>query len=333
MGTDLPRGGRNPEATGFVLSGTFVLLASLRDVYLGGLLQRVHPLVVALTAFGLCTLGFLAVAFVRDRAGLRTLRRHRGRLAWVNVTTALAWLSFFFALRTAEPALVQILFFGVGPLSVAWLDARLAGAAPLPRPPLERGLHAGLAGALLLAAAVVLDGRSGLGPQPLGHAVLAVGLSLGGGTAIAISALLCRTLNDAGVRPATLIALRFPGAALLAAALLPVAGGDLRAGLTPGVVATVAAASFALVVLPNLVNQLGVALASPATVRAVLALGPVLVFGLQTLEARLSPSPWTLAASVLYAAFAVAAAVARRRAIARTPRLDAVAALAHHPRP
>jgi hypothetical protein len=54
-------------------------------------------------------------------------------------------------------------------------------------------------------------------------------------------------------------------------------------------------------VLPNYVNQVGVALASPVTVRAVPAVGPVLVFLLQTLEGRLSPSWWTLAVSVLYA--------------------------------
>ena len=49
--------------------------------------------------------------------------------------------------------------------------------------------------------------------------------------------------------------------------------------------------------------------------RAVLALGPVLVFALQLLEGRLSPSIATLVTCVLYAVFAVAAAIVRRRAI------------------
>jgi drug/metabolite transporter (DMT)-like permease len=321
MLTRFRRGGRNPEADGFLLSVAFVGLASVRDVYFGGLLQRVHPLVVALTAFSLCTLGFLAVAVARDRAGLAALLRHGRRLALVNLTTALAWLSFFFALRMAEPALVQILFFGVGPLSVAWIDARVTGARPAPLRPAERRLHAGLVLALAFAAAVVLAGVSGLGPQPFGRGALGVLLALGGGTSIAVSTLLCRTLNDAGVSPATLLAVRFPGAVLLAAALAPVVGGGVLAHLTPGAVAGVALASFALIVLPSYVNQVGVALASPVTVRAVLAVGPVLVFLLQTLEGRVSSSPWTLAASVLYAVLAVAAAVARRRAIALAPRL------------
>ena len=93
----------------------------------------------------------------------------------------------------------------------------------------------------------------------------------GGGTSIAVSTLLCRTLNDAGVCPATLLALRFPGAVVLAAALALVVPGDVFASLTPGGLAGIALASFALIVLPNYVNQAGVALASPVTVRAVLA--------------------------------------------------------------
>jgi hypothetical protein len=313
------------EKTGFLLSAAFVGLASLRDVYFGGLLQRVHPLAVAITAFGLCTVVFLAGALVGDRPGLAVLWRHRRRLAWVNATTALAWLSFFFALRAAEPALVQILFFGVGPLSVGWLDARVTGTPPAARSATERRLQAGLAAALLLAALVVVTGRSGLGPQPLGHAIVGVVLALGGGTSIALSQLLCRTLNDAGVRPATLIALRFPGAVVLAGVLAPVTGGDVLAGLTPGVLAGVGLASFLLIVVPNYVNQIGVALASPVTVRAVVALGPVLVFALQTLEGRLSPSSGTLGVSVIYALLVVAAAIARHRAISVGPGLPRIA--------
>jgi len=89
-------------------------------------------------------------------------------------------------------------------------------------------------------------------------------------------------------------------------------GGDLEASINTG---SVAVASLLPIVLPNYVNQVGVALASPVTVRAVLAVGPVVVFALQLLDGRLSSSPATLTACGLYGLFAVAAAVARRRAI------------------
>jgi predicted ABC-type exoprotein transport system permease subunit len=93
----------------------------------------------------------------------------------------------------------------------------------------------------------------------------------------------------------------------------------VSAGLTPGILAPIAFAALLLIVLPSYVNQIGIALASPLTVRAVLALGPVLVFLLQLVEGRLPSSAATLAACVLYAVFAVASAVARRRAIGVAP--------------
>ena len=315
----------NRETTGFLLSVVFVGLAAGRDVYFGALFQRVHPLAVALTAFTLCPLVFLPIAFVRDRAGLARLRRHAGTLVWINATSAIAWLSFFHALRIAEPALVQVVFFGIGPLSVTWIDRFVPGMALAARSPAERRLHLGLLGALLFAAAVMLGGASGLGPQPLGRVLAGLALTIGGGVCISISTLLSRRVNDAGVGPATVIALRFPGAVVLAAALAALSPAAVVEGLTPATLGTIAGASLLLIVLPNYVNQIGVALASPLTVRAVIAVGPVLVFLLQLVEGRLPSSPATLAACVVYAVFAVASAVARRRAIRLAPALATAA--------
>jgi drug/metabolite transporter (DMT)-like permease len=291
----------------------------VRDVYLGGLFQRVDPLLVALTAFALCSLAFLPVALARDPRGVAALLRRPAQLFWINATTGFAWLSFFFALKTIEPALVQVLFYGVGPLSVRWVDGLVPGSTRTALGRGERVLHLGLMASLVAAAAVVLGGRSGLGIQPLPMAGLGIVLALAGGVSISISTLLCRALNDTGQRPATLLALRFPGAVVLAAGFALASPAPLLAGMTPGVLGGVALASFLLIALPNYINQIGVALASPVTVRAVLAVGPVLVFALQLGEGRLSSSAWTLAVAILYAVFAVSAALARRQAITATP--------------
>jgi drug/metabolite transporter (DMT)-like permease len=309
---------RDAEIVGFLFSLAFAVLAAVRDVYLGGLFQQVNPLLVALIAFGLSCSVFLPIALVRDPAGLAALVRRPAPLLGINVTTALAWLSFFFALKTIEPALVQVLFYGVGPLSVRWLDGLVAGSSRTTLSRAEHGLHVGLLVSLLVAAAVALGGLSGLGVQRPPVAAAGVALAVGGGVSISISSLLCRTLNDTGIRPATLFALRFPAAIVLAATFALAAPAPLVSGVAPGLLVGVALASLVLIVLPNYVNQVGVALASPVTVRAVLALGPVLVFALQLLEQRVSSSPATLAACALYGVCALAAAVARRRAIARS---------------
>jgi drug/metabolite transporter (DMT)-like permease len=315
MSTTDPSSRRKGEVAGFALSLAFAGTTALRDVYFGGLFQRLPPLLVALTAFGLCSLVFLPVALIRDRGGLAALVRRPGRLCWINATTAIAWLSFFFALGTIEPALVQILFYGVGPLSVRWVDRLVPGSTPTALNRTERRLHLGLLASLVVAGVVVVGGLSGLGPQPTVRAIVGIALAVGGGVSISISTLLCRVLNDDGVRPSTLLAMRFPGAIVLAGTLALLSPAPTLSGVTPSVFAGIALASVLLIVLPNYVNQIGVALASPVTVRAVLALGPVLVFLLQLVEGRLSSSGWTLAAALLYAVFAIAATLARRQAI------------------
>jgi hypothetical protein len=76
------------------------------------LFQRLPPLLVALTAFGLCSLVFLPVALIRDRgAPWPPIVRRPGRLGWINTTTARAWHDPSSSrARDHRAALVQILF-------------------------------------------------------------------------------------------------------------------------------------------------------------------------------------------------------------------------------
>lgn len=316
MSTASPRGwSQSPEAAGFLVSVAFVCLAAVRDVYLGGLLQRVSPLRVAVVAFTLCTLALLPIALVQARESLAVLLRRLRDLCWVNVTSALAWLAFFAALRLIEPALVQILYSGIGPLSVVWIDRHLPGALPaVPLTRAERPIYCGLLASLVFAAAIALCGLSGAGAQPVGVAALGVMLAASGGIAISMSTMLCRKLNDAGVTPGTLLALRYPATVLSAVVLTFLSSSDLPAALSLRVDAFMVIASL-LIVFPSYVNQVGISLASPLTVRVVLAVGPVLIFFFQLIEGRLSAAPYSLTAAVLYAVVAISAGLARQRAI------------------
>jgi hypothetical protein len=316
MSTASPRGWhQSGEAAGFLVSVAFVCLAAVRDVYLAGLFQRVSPLHVAVIAFTLCTLVLLTIALVHSRDSLAVLLRRSRDLFWVNVTSAMAWLAFFSALRLIEPSLVQILYSGIGPLSVVWIDRHLPGASPaVPLARAEHPIYCGLLASLIFSAAVALCGRSGAGAQPVGVAALGVMLAAGGGVAISVSTMLCRKLNDAGVTPSTLLALRYPATVLSAAVLAFLSPSGLPAVLSLRVDASMMLASL-LIVFPSYVNQVGISLAPPLTVRVVLAAGPVLIFFCQLIEGRLSASPYSLTAALLYAAVAISAGLARRRAI------------------
>ena len=224
------------EAAGFLVSVAFVCLAAVRDVYLGGLFQRVSPLLVAMVAFTLCTLVLLPIALVHSRDSLGVLLRRPRDLFWVNVTSAIAWLAFFAALRLIEPSLVQILYSGIGPLSVVWIDRHLPGAIPVvPLTRAERPIYFGLLASLVFSAAVALCGLSGAGAQPVGVTALGVILAASGGISISVSTIQCRKLNDAGVTPSTLLSLRYPAIVLAAAVLASLSSSGLPAALSPRV--------------------------------------------------------------------------------------------------
>src|SRR6266480_841467 len=121
---------KSREQLGFVCVAVFVVVASLRDVYFATTLQAYSPLHVAAIAFTLCTLVFLSAALVR-RQGLRERRPWLWEVVGINVTSAIAWIAYFYALKHLEPSLVQVLWAGIGPLSVGWLEA---GGVVLARP-------------------------------------------------------------------------------------------------------------------------------------------------------------------------------------------------------
>ena len=110
------------EALGFFASLVFTAMAAVRDVYFAGVFQEVSPLLVGVVAFSLCSIVFLPIALVRSPASVGRLLRRPRELVWVNATTALAWIAFFYALRTTEPLLVLVLFSGIGPLTIVCLD-------------------------------------------------------------------------------------------------------------------------------------------------------------------------------------------------------------------
>jgi hypothetical protein len=288
MNVSSPANDPRREATGFLVAAAFVLLAAVRDVYLGGLFQRITPLLIAIVAFSLCTV-------------------------LVNITTACAWVGFLYALKLIEPTIVQILYSGIGPLSVIWIERNFstAGGVPLSRP--ERIAFLGLFAALMFSAVVVLAGLSGAPSASIGDAALGVIFAAGGGIAISVATMLCRRLNDAGVTPSALLALRFPATAASAFAVLALSPSGLPTGSAWLDAVLVIAAL--LIVLASFVNQVAISLASPLTVRVVLAVGPVLIFFLQMVEGRLAASLYSLTAATLYAFAALAAAIARQRAI------------------
>src|SRR5438874_13447252 len=82
----------------------FCLSQALRDVYFGHVFQGVDFFAVILLAFLLSTVIFTAVALLRSPAAFRKLRGHGRTVLAMNISTALAWSCYFFALTHIEPS-------------------------------------------------------------------------------------------------------------------------------------------------------------------------------------------------------------------------------------
>ena len=138
----------------------------------------------------------MTVALARDRQGLVALAGWPREIVAINVTSAIAWIAFFYALQSLEPSLVQVIWAGSGPLAIRMLErAGVSLVAPIQLGALERRCLAAVGLVVVLAGVVALLGLSATDP---GSATVGVALALLSGAAISINILLCKRLHDRG---------------------------------------------------------------------------------------------------------------------------------------
>lgn len=277
-----------PAAVGLICLLGFVLAQGLRDALFGNVFQSVSFLVVACLAFGLSTALFGVWVLLRQPDALGVVIRNPGAALWLNLTTAVAWLALFYGLRSLEPAVAATLYNGIGPLA-ALTFAR--GPPECARPGrAETACYVAMALSLVALICVTAAGQSGLA---VARAETALALAAAaGGVAIAVAHLIARRL----------------------AGTIETWAGEPRLRPEAAALPFLALSAFALVVLPSLLLQLGVARASPLAVNVMRALGPVAVFVVQQFDNRLAFSTATLACILVFSGSAIVASGVRARA-------------------
>lgn len=308
----------------------FCLSQAFRDVYLGHVFQNVDFFAVILLAFIPSTLFFGALSLWRTPGDVKRLRGQGATLLAMNITTAMAWTSYFFGLTHLEPAVVNTLHSGVGPLTVIVMGAMGLQIAGNWRTGRLEGLFIAAMG-LTLAGLwwVVLSGESGLANSGLANSGLAnsgfansgfaggmsaklpaLCLLIVSGAAITISHLYAKRMHEAKVSAETVTAVRYGFIMILAAGFLWFR--QTPTGLTSiGHAAWLGIAAALLIALPLYALQIGVAHTSQLTAHVLRALGPVFVFALEQFDRRLELSLPVLALILLYSVFITAASVAR----------------------
>ncbi|MBG03382.1 MAG: hypothetical protein CMM59_04820 [Rhodospirillaceae bacterium] len=302
--------------SGLLFLTVFALSQAVRDTFFANTFQSVSFLFVAALAFGMSTLLFGGWAVLRAPQEIRFLSGRPARFAVLNLTTALAWLAYFFALKHLEPAIVSMIYVGVGPLVILFWSG---GERPGHMRFAECAAYTGIAAALAGIAYVVLFGHSGLQSD---DATLRTGALIAvviGGVSITVSHVIARQFNDDGASSNLVFASRFLIVVATAAAAEAIFGSP---ALRPegSQLGWIALCAFALIVIPSFSLQLGIARSSPLSVNVIRAMGPVFVFAAQQLDDRLSFSSATLLCILLFSISASAASGLRAHAELRQTR-------------
>lgn len=298
-----------PLGPGLVLM--FCLSQAVRDVYFANAFQGVDFFLVLLLSSLASTTIFGVLTAIRAPGQFGLMRAHLPTILAMNVTTALAWSCYFFALTHLEPAVVNTVHTGMGPLTVlglAGLGIRLVKQETVGT--IEYGCYTGIALSLAGLWWVVLSGNSGLGIESLPASLGGLALLSVSGSSITVSLLYSKHLNDHGVSSEALTAVRYV-VMIVVAAGVEVGRGEARRLGSPSDLFILTLAGVGLIVVPTFVMQAGVARTSPLTAHVVRSLGPVCIFALEQLDHRMAYSPLTLACIFAYSGFALVSNFAR----------------------
>ena len=297
---------------GLICLFLFAASQGVRDAYFGNVFQSVSFFLVATIAFALSSVTFAALSLVRQPNDIRRLISRPRTLILLNITTAAAWLSFFLGLRYLEPAVVAMLFNGIGPLAVFLLVAVGAAQMPARLSWIETAFYVGLAATLTAMSIVVLSDNSGMPSLDRVMQALALAMVIVGGVSITVSYRYAQVLTDAGIGSDAVMAGRF--ALTFAIAFAVEAASGLRGFNDPNVdFVFLSVAAFALIVIPSFLVQFGVSRTTPLAANILRTLGPVFVFAVQQLDGRLNFSSATLACIAAFCLFTIGASLIRGR--------------------
>lgn len=261
------------------------LLTALSQVFYAHNVQAVHPFVFTAVSFFI-TACYFQLFSMRQRVPVQWNKAWKP-LVKLNAASALTFMSFYFALKYIEPAIVSALEMGVGPLFVLLLLVMQKQTVSR-----ERWIIAAmtLLACCLLMYAVVTN-QSG----DVGHSPLLVGIAIVASVVCGIGAVLCseysKALSDIGWTSSMILAKRYIAIIVLSLIFTY----DVVLPYIWDNVYWIVAVTIGGVLLPNYFLQKGIQYTSTFIVMMSLSFVPVLTFAFQLFDPRLLFSMWTLA--------------------------------------
>lgn len=291
----------------------YAVLTAAMDVYAGNRLEVVSPAGIAAVSFTLVMVFFTTVEVRRHGSRRKVLAAHRRDLVAINITTALTWLSTFYALVYLEPAIVNVVGLALGPVITTLAGPLLRRSSTVMGTEIVVSLGICVLLGLLMWGS--FSGRSGLGDVPVEHALLGLLFTVACAVGSALNIIYMKRLSDAGCDPGVVLAARFFLMTGVAWALVALEGGTgFSDALVPGAIVAVIGVG-----LPIYVLQIGVSNTEPITTSLMVSLSPLFAFALQLMDGRLRFSALTLGGVIgVVALVALGVAVRDRQAASRT---------------
>lgn len=285
---------------GLLFCLAFVSLEAFQATYLGSVFQTVDSFLVGAWVFGVSVVGCTFATAILRPEELAASKREWRIVLTLNAFAALTWTTYFFAVQLIEPAVVFTIFCGMVPLGTvigAWIG--------LPEAKGQTGRLSNVGNAAILCSILILGTITAVGLSGFVRGGPLIGLA---GTVLAATSGACTAfvilysvrLNRRGVGPLAQFGLRFMLYTLIAIAAVQLELDDKGEPISVQELSVIVLIGLAVIALPLYLVQKAVPLVSPATIAAITAQGPVLVFLMQLFDGRIDYSSATLFGLAIY---------------------------------
>ena len=287
----------------------YSLIGAMLDVYLGHLFQETHPIVVMTIMFSTTLLIFLAFQIKNFSGFILTFRKHQKTILYLNISSTISWIGFFFALKYIEPAISATLSLGLAPTITSLFWKRLRPEQPVTKKEMYASFGI-LFGCLFLAYAS-LSGKSALENVPVGETLLGVFFASFSALGVVGNAIFAKRLSDEKISAKRVLALRFYLLIFIGILLWPKTF-VVSMPLYHFSISIILLAIISLVI-PLFILQLGIERCEPITTNMILSSIPAFTYLLQFFDHRLTPSLYSLIGIALCVSFLLWGASARAR--------------------
>jgi len=294
-----------PKATNYAMVGTTFLIASAlltsgSNVYYSNKVQDISPFFFTFISFLITALFFHGTQLKQSSQYLKIDRRFFKDIVGINLSTAGAFMSFYFALKYIEPAIVGAIEIGIGPISSLFI-IRLLHGSKVNKPELLIGFGA-LIGSLFLVFST-LQGSTGVGFESIPVAVLGLFSSMLCGISAALAAIFSKRLSIAQWSSSKILAHRFYAIVVLSL-ILSIQQGNLGQHLTANWL-WILIVSIIGVTMPLYFLQKGIQYSESFFVMMSLSFIPIFTFAFQLLDPRIATSYHSLLGISMILVFAL----------------------------